>query len=39
MAQEAEPYWAVLELMGHVRLAGKISEEERRHLLKDKTLV
>ncbi len=25
----AEPFWAVLELMGHVRLAGKVSEEER----------
>ncbi len=25
----AEPFWAVLELMGHVRLAGRISEEER----------
>ncbi len=29
MPDNVEPFWAVLELMGHVRLAGKISEEER----------
>src|SRR5262245_46890507 len=25
----AEPFWAVLELMGHVRTAGRVTEEER----------
>lgn len=25
----AEEFWGVVELMGHVRLAGKVSEEER----------
>jgi hypothetical protein len=24
-----QPFWAILELMGHVRLAGRISEETR----------
>ncbi len=26
---ETEPLWAVVELLGHVRHAGKLSEEER----------
>lgn len=31
MADEREQFdqWAILELMGHVRLAGRVSEEER----------
>lgn len=26
---ETESYWAVIELMGHVRIAGRVSEVER----------
>lgn len=29
MADEAFDSWAVLELMGHVRMAGRVTEEER----------
>lgn len=27
--EKAEAIWAVVELMGHVRLAGRVSEEEK----------
>lgn len=29
MAEESFDSWAVLELMGHVRMAGRVTEEER----------
>lgn len=28
-APEREAIWAIVELMGHVKMAGKVSEEER----------
>lgn len=29
MADKSSEFWGILELMGHVRLAGRISEEEK----------
>lgn len=29
MSDEPAPTWAIVELMGHVRLAGRLSEEEK----------
>lgn len=29
MSNGAESYWAVIELMGHVRMAGRVTEVER----------
>jgi hypothetical protein len=29
MSEKSAEFWGILELMGHVRMAGRISEEER----------